>query len=167
MATCEPGARTSAFQWDYPNGWAPLHFIAVHGLLRYGYRAEAERIARKYIHAIDRTFAETGTLWEKYNVTDGTLNVTDEYKMPPMLGWTAGDVCGLYDVVSPKWLMQCGFLPILGSKRQMLLLSCAKRWINMMNMMLKRRLRAVRRAGDYRRTERTCGRNGSCAAAAL
>ena len=49
----------------------------------------------------------------------------------------SGRVCGLYDVVSPKWLMQCGFLPILGSKRQMLLLSCAKRWINMMNMMLK------------------------------
>lgn len=90
LANCEPGARTSAFQWDYPNGWAPLHFIAVHGLMRYGYHAEAERIARKYIRAIDRTFAETGTLWEKYNVTDGTLNVTDEYQMPPMLGWTAG-----------------------------------------------------------------------------
>ena len=58
--------------------------------MRYGYHAEAERIARKYIRAIDRTFAETGTLWEKYNVTDGTLNVTDDYQMPPMLGWTAG-----------------------------------------------------------------------------
>ena len=102
LATCEPGARTSAFQWDYPNGWAPLHFIAVHGLLRYGYRAEAERIARKYIHAIDRTFAETGTLWEKYNVTDGTLNVTDEYKMPPMLGWTAGVYVDFTTLLAPN-----------------------------------------------------------------
>ena len=102
LATCEPGARTSAFQWDYPNGWAPLHFIAVHGLMRYGYHAEAERIARKYIHAIDCTFAESGTLWEKYNVTDGTLNVTDEYQMPPMLGWTAGVYVDFATLLAPN-----------------------------------------------------------------
>ena len=90
LATCEAGARKTPYQWDFPNGWAPLHYIAVHGLARYGYQTEAKRIAEKYVRAIDKTFRQTGTLWEKYNVTDGSLNVTDEYEMPPMLGWTAG-----------------------------------------------------------------------------
>lgn len=90
LATCEGGARRTPYQWDFPNGWAPLHYIAVHGLARYGYQTEAKRIAEKYVRAIDKTFRQTGTLWEKYNVTDGSLNVTDEYEMPPMLGWTAG-----------------------------------------------------------------------------
>ena len=90
LATCEAGARRTPYQWDFPNGWAPLHYIAVHGLARYGYQTEAKRIAEKYVRAIDKTFRQTGTLWEKYNVTDGSLNVTDEYEMPPMLGWTAG-----------------------------------------------------------------------------
>ena len=32
-------------QWAYPNGWAPLHFIVVRGLERYGYHKDARRIA--------------------------------------------------------------------------------------------------------------------------
>jgi len=34
-------------QWAFPNGWAPLHFIVVEGLLRYGYHEDAKRIAMK------------------------------------------------------------------------------------------------------------------------
>src|SRR5437879_11643950 len=30
-------------QWDYPYGWAPIQLIAVEGLRRYGYEAEAQR----------------------------------------------------------------------------------------------------------------------------
>ena len=48
------------------------------------------RIATKYVRAIEKIFEETGTLWEKYNVTDGSIKVTDEYEMPEMLGWTSG-----------------------------------------------------------------------------
>jgi alpha,alpha-trehalase len=29
-------------------------------------------------------------LWEKYNAVTGTTDVVNEYKMPPMMGWTAG-----------------------------------------------------------------------------
>jgi alpha,alpha-trehalase len=32
-------------QWDYPFGWAPDQMIAWDGLLRYGYRADARRLA--------------------------------------------------------------------------------------------------------------------------
>ncbi len=90
VAACEKGVRSTAYQWDYPNGWAPMHYIVVHGLKRYGYKEAAERIAKKYTDTVERIFKKTGTLWEKYNVEEGSLNVTDEYKMPEMLGWTAG-----------------------------------------------------------------------------
>lgn len=46
--------------------------------------------AKKYVATMERIFEATGTLWEKYNVTDGSIQVNDEYEMPPMLGWTAG-----------------------------------------------------------------------------
>ncbi|MDP4134040.1 MAG: trehalase family glycosidase, partial [Bacillota bacterium] len=68
----------------------PIHYIAVHGLARYGFEDAARRIAKKYTDSMEKIFEQTGTLWEKYNVEDGSTNVTDEYKMPEMLGWTAG-----------------------------------------------------------------------------
>lgn len=91
VAVCEKGERNGViYQWDYPNGWAPLHYIVVHALDNYGYKDDAARIARKYTSSMEKIFAETGTLWEKYNVTEGSIKVNDEYKMPEMLGWTAG-----------------------------------------------------------------------------
>lgn len=35
-------------------------------------------------------FEKTGCLWEKYNVVEGSINVTNEYEMPAMMGWSAG-----------------------------------------------------------------------------
>ena len=90
VAVCENGERNTTYQWDWPNGWAPMHYIVVYGLLRYGYKEEALRIAEKYTKAIEGIFEKTGTLWEKYNVLEGSTNVKDEYEMPEMLGWTAG-----------------------------------------------------------------------------
>ena len=78
------------YQWAYPNGWAPLHFITVEALLNYGYIEDAKRIALKYTKMVEENFKKTGNLWEKYNVADGSINVTNEYEMPAMLGWTAG-----------------------------------------------------------------------------
>jgi len=90
LAVCENVGRSVKFQWDYPNGWAPLHYIVVHALDNYGYTEDAVRIATKYVRSIEKIFEETGTLWEKYNVTDASIKVNDEYEMPEMLGWTAG-----------------------------------------------------------------------------
>ena len=90
VAVCENGERNTTYQWDWPNGWAPMHYIVVYGLLRYGYREDALRIAKKYTSSIEDIFEKTGTLWEKYNVLEGSTNVKDEYEMPEMLGWTAG-----------------------------------------------------------------------------
>lgn len=90
ISACAYGDYPCHYQWSYPNGWAPLQYLAVKGLLRYGYDADARRIAVKYLDTVVSTFAETGNLWEKYNAVEGNINVRNEYDMPTMLGWTAG-----------------------------------------------------------------------------
>lgn len=61
-----PGALPT--QWAYPNGWAPLHFIVVKGLQRYGYHDDARRIALKWLKTNLDWFNKRGIFLEKYNV---------------------------------------------------------------------------------------------------
>ena len=83
-------ANTDRFDvFDVPSNGvyrAPL----AQGLLRYGYEKDARRIAKKYSQMVERVFAETGSLWEKYDVTTGKVSVSREYETPKMLGWSAG-----------------------------------------------------------------------------
>lgn len=98
VACCEKREDLYGLQWDYPNGWACLQYSVVHGLLRYGYRKEALRIAEKYKRLVEKVFEGTGKLWEKYDVTTGTVSHNKEYETPAMMGWTAGvyiDFCSL------------------------------------------------------------------------
>jgi alpha,alpha-trehalase len=57
-------------QWAYPNGWAPLHFIVVEGLLKYGYHEDAKRIATKWLRGNLDWFNANGVFLEKYNVVN-------------------------------------------------------------------------------------------------
>ncbi|MBQ8208894.1 MAG: alpha,alpha-trehalase [Clostridia bacterium] len=86
----EKNDTEGSFQWGYPNGWACHQYIAYMGLDFYGYKKDARRLAEKFVSATDKIFSETGNLWEKYNVLEGSCNVADEYKMPAMMGWSAG-----------------------------------------------------------------------------
>lgn len=90
VACCEAREDLMNLQWDYPNGWACLHYMVVDGLFFYGYREDALRIAEKYVRTVERNFESTGNLWEKYNVVTGEVAVNKEYKTPPMMGWSAG-----------------------------------------------------------------------------
>lgn len=90
IAGCEKRNDVLELQWDYPNGWACLQYITAKGLLDYGYREDALRIAEKFINIVERNYLKTGNLWEKYNVVTGEISVTKEYETPPMMGWTAG-----------------------------------------------------------------------------
>lgn len=90
VLTCEKNDANANYQWDYPNGWAPMQLVVIQGLLRYGYKQDALRIARKFVALLERCFEETNHLWEKYNIVEGNVNVQNEYEMPPMLGWTFG-----------------------------------------------------------------------------
>lgn len=90
ISTCESRENEFTFQWDYPNGWAPLQFIMVKALDNYGYKTEAVRIAEKYKNTVEHVFDKTRDLWEKYNVTDPDAGAAAEYETPAMMGWTAG-----------------------------------------------------------------------------
>lgn len=90
VVACEKGPRNRAYQWDYPNAWASFNVLPIAGLDRYGYNADASRIARKYVDSITSIYLTTGNLWEKFNGELGNLDITNEYEMPPFMGWTAG-----------------------------------------------------------------------------
>ncbi len=88
--TSVPSSEPGRFQWGYPNGWAPMQQIIVGGLLRYGYREDAYRLADKFVRLVEKCFDETGHLWEKYDVVAGSADAVVEYETPAMLGWTYG-----------------------------------------------------------------------------
>lgn len=85
----KPIFGTTPLQWAYPNGWAPLHFIVVQGLERYGYHKDAERIARKWLKTNLDWFNKYGVFLEKYNVVNTNKPpVNGVYPNQTGFGWT-------------------------------------------------------------------------------
>ncbi len=81
----------SGQQWDAPNGWAPLQWIAVKGLLNYGFNDLAFEIRNRWLKLNDDVFRRTGKMMEKYNVVDSSLLAGGgEYKGQAGFGWTNG-----------------------------------------------------------------------------
>lgn len=82
-----PGAM--ATQWAYPNGWAPLHFLVVEGLIRYGYYDIANRVAMKWLRTNLNWFNKNGVFLEKYNVVDPDKPpLKGVYPSQTGFGWT-------------------------------------------------------------------------------
>jgi alpha,alpha-trehalase len=81
---------TTGQQWDAPNGWAPLQWIAVAGLRRYGQDRLAKAIADRWLTMVDRSFRATGVLLEKYDVETGGPGEGGEYAVQDGFGWTNG-----------------------------------------------------------------------------
>lgn len=76
-------------QWANPNGWAPLHYIVVEGLERYGYHEEARKIARAWVKTNVEWFSRHGVLQEKYNVANPRKKpVEGVYPSQTGFGWT-------------------------------------------------------------------------------
>ncbi len=91
LAACEKGHHERTYQWDYPNGWSALIYLAIKGFDNYGYQSAARQIAHKYINSLANIYIKTGNLWEKYNAETGDIDVKNEYAMPgAFMGWTAG-----------------------------------------------------------------------------
>ncbi len=88
VTTQKKDVRKPQRQWDYPNGWANLHWIVIQGLVNYGYNKDATRIASKWLHLNEQVFAATGKLWEKYDVVRCTIGKSGHYKTQPGFGWT-------------------------------------------------------------------------------
>lgn len=90
LSTCAKRPQKFVCQWDYPNAWPPLQCVAIQALDRYGCQHDARRSAEKHVRMVSRNYETTGDLWEKYNLITGTADVAAEYKMPRVVGWTAG-----------------------------------------------------------------------------
>jgi Neutral trehalase len=77
-------------QWDAPNGWAPLQWMAIAGLRRY-HDDLATTISCRWIVNVNAVYKRSGKLVEKYDVV--TLNRPGgggEYKLQDGFGWTNG-----------------------------------------------------------------------------
>jgi alpha,alpha-trehalase len=78
-------------QWDAPNGWAPLQWIAVSGLRRYGKMQDAEAIACRFMLTVNHVYDDSGKLVEKYDVmATGRKGGGGEYPLQDGFGWTNG-----------------------------------------------------------------------------
>ena len=81
----------SGQQWDAPNGWAPLQWIGISGLRRYSLLPQAEMLACRWMLNVNRVYAESGKLVEKYDVISiGRPGGGGEYPQQDGFGWTNG-----------------------------------------------------------------------------
>lgn len=113
VVTCEAGWPDDT-EHNYPTGWAYSHWYVANGLRRYGYDAEATRIAVKWLRLVARKRAEIGTLRERYNVVDPDEPLPGRYRPQRGFGWTNGVFAALLtrvifgieaDLISgqPRW----------------------------------------------------------------
>ena len=89
---------SSGQQWDAPNGWPPLQWIAVSGFRRYDQPALAHEIARRWLMTVQRVFANKGKLVEKYDVEHNLPGGGGEYPLQDGFGWTNGVTRALLDL---------------------------------------------------------------------
>lgn len=82
--------KNTGEQWDAPNGWAPLTWLAVQGLRNYQDDL-ARTISERWIKLNVSVYEKTGKLMEKYNVMDLNLDAGGgEYPSQDGFGWTNG-----------------------------------------------------------------------------
>jgi alpha,alpha-trehalase len=95
------GLRTSpsrtGLQWDSPNGWAPLQWIAIDGLERYGEKKLAREIAERWLGTVAAFYKDTGRMIEKYDIEERAAGSGGEYAVQDGFGWTNGVTAALMD----------------------------------------------------------------------
>ena len=78
-------------QWDSPNGWAPLQWIAISGFRDYGQEPLAASIACRWMANVHDVYRQSGKLVEKYDVQNtGRSGGGGEYPTQDGFGWTNG-----------------------------------------------------------------------------
>ncbi len=97
VTTCQ----TSSEQWDAPNGWPPLQYVAVVGLRNYGYNKLATVIAKRWNDMVERQYHKDGRLLEKYNVMRPTSPASEgDYPTQDGFGWTNGVTLAFHALLS-------------------------------------------------------------------
>lgn len=95
--------RASGQQWDEPNGWAPLQWVAVQGLRAYGRDALAEDIGRRFLAQVQQVYDREGKLVEKYDISgnQGGGGGGGEYPLQDGFGWSNGVTLQLLRLYGP------------------------------------------------------------------
>ena len=85
-------------QWDAPNGWAPLQWVAVDGLQHYGQQRLARKLGMRFLRTVQSVYDREGKLVEKY-VVDGSAGGGGggEYPLQDGFGWSNGVTLALLD----------------------------------------------------------------------
>ncbi len=86
MSTVDTGA-----QWDLPYGWGNIEMVAISGLRRYGFNADADRVSYEFLSMVAENFRRDGNIREKYNVVSRSSEAHAElgYHMNVIgFGWT-------------------------------------------------------------------------------
>jgi alpha,alpha-trehalase len=84
-------------QWDAPNGWAPLQWIAAAGLDRYGAKELARTISERWVATVNAVYRRTGKVVEKYDIENPGVGGGGEYAVQDGFGWTNGVVAAMMD----------------------------------------------------------------------
>jgi alpha,alpha-trehalase len=80
-------------QWDFPYAWAPNQLMAVEGLRKYGFNADADRASYSFLSTVAENFRRDGTIREKYNAVtrSSEVAVSAGYNLNVIgFGWTNG-----------------------------------------------------------------------------
>jgi alpha,alpha-trehalase len=90
-------------QWDRPNGWAPLQWMAVRGLEEYGMNALAQEIRTRWLDTVGAVYERERKLVEKYALREvpgaqANGGGGGEYPLQDGFGWTNG--------VTRQWLAE-------------------------------------------------------------
>jgi len=81
----------SGQQWDAPNGWPPLQWLAIEAVRRYGRADLADAARDRWLTLNRRTYRSTGRMMEKYDVADLNRRAGGgEYPTQDGFGWSNG-----------------------------------------------------------------------------
>ncbi|MES0263624.1 alpha,alpha-trehalase [Citrobacter sedlakii] len=93
----------SGQQWDAPNGWAPLQWVATEGLQNYGQEKVAMEVTWRFLTNVQHTYDREQKLVEKYDVSStGTGGGGGEYPLQDGFGWTNGVTLKMLDLICPQ-----------------------------------------------------------------
>ncbi|QOV80554.1 alpha,alpha-trehalase [Enterobacter asburiae] len=93
----------SGQQWDAPNGWAPLQWVAAEGLQNYGQEKVSMDVTWRFLKNVQHTYDREKKLVEKYDVsTTGTGGGGGEYPLQDGFGWSNGVTLKMLDRVCLK-----------------------------------------------------------------
>lgn len=83
--------RDSHEQWDYPNGWSPLQWMAIQGFSHYGHGELSQEITHRWLQINSEMYERDSKLLEKYVLRRGADHAGGgEYPLQDGFGWTNG-----------------------------------------------------------------------------